>query len=207
MTETLKDLVILVADKDMEESIKALLSRPEALGIRPVDCDIYVHPYRDPGCLGGAEEFLRFAIRSHAHALVLFDREGCGSLSSVEALAQIVQAKLANNGWRDQCAVIVLDPELEVWVWSDSPHVDEVLGWRENHPPLREWLGQQGYVGAGENKPSRPKEAMEEVLRAGGKPRSSSLYRQLAERVSLRGHQEPAFLKLCAVLQGWFPRE
>ena len=41
--------------------------------------------------------------------------------------------------------------------------------------------------------PPRPKEAMEAALRQVRKPRSSAIYLELAQRVSLRGHTEPAF--------------
>ncbi len=36
------------------------------------------------------------------------------------------------------------------------------------------------------------------------KPRSSAIYRELARSVSLKGHTEPAFLRLTAALQRWF---
>ena len=38
----MKDLVILAADKDQEHAQKGLLSRPEALDIRPVEAQIDV---------------------------------------------------------------------------------------------------------------------------------------------------------------------
>ncbi len=46
-----KDLILLVADKNMDASLKGLLSRFHALGHRQVTFDLYVHPDRDPGCL------------------------------------------------------------------------------------------------------------------------------------------------------------
>lgn len=102
--------------------------------------------------------------------------------------------------------MIVLDPELEVWVWSESRHVDDVLGWVGMPTALRAWLHEQGHLSQGETKPRRPKEAMEAALREVQLPRSSSLYRHLAERVSLRGHSEPAFCELLNTLRAWFPR-
>lgn len=41
-----KDLIVLVADKDMEHALKGLLARPAALGIRSVNADILVHPHQ-----------------------------------------------------------------------------------------------------------------------------------------------------------------
>jgi hypothetical protein len=70
------DLVVLVADKDMEQVVATLLGRrARALGIREIGCDVFVHPRRDPGCRTEAVGFLRTFRASHDHALVLFDRD------------------------------------------------------------------------------------------------------------------------------------
>lgn len=46
----MKDLAILTADKDAEQTLKALLSkRQQSLGIRAIEYDIFVHPERDSG--------------------------------------------------------------------------------------------------------------------------------------------------------------
>ncbi|HIE01121.1 MAG TPA: hypothetical protein EYP59_12680 [Thiotrichaceae bacterium] len=111
----MKDLVILVADKNMEYAVKGLLSRPEALSIREISFDIFIHPYHDPGCLNEGHYFLQSALNQYRHALILFDREGCGR----EGLTR---------------------QELEIWVWSDSPHVAEILGWKNKQPDLKTWL-------------------------------------------------------------------
>lgn len=54
-----RDLVVLVADKNIEAVIVGLLGRPQSLGIRAISFDVFVHPRRDPGCLTGADDFLR----------------------------------------------------------------------------------------------------------------------------------------------------
>lgn len=55
----MKDLVILVADKDMEMTMRGLLPRPQSLGIRAIQYDLYTHPQHDPGVRTHAAEFLR----------------------------------------------------------------------------------------------------------------------------------------------------
>ncbi len=50
-----------------------------------------------------------------------------------------------------------------------------------------------------------PKGSMEAVLRAVRRPRSSSIYNELAAQVSLRRCVDPAFNKLKTTLQDWFP--
>ena len=72
------ELVLLVADKNIEYGMRGLLGRPQAIGIRPIDSKIYVHPHRDPGCARRAHEFLRQFADDYDHALVVFDRQGCG---------------------------------------------------------------------------------------------------------------------------------
>ncbi|MGC8988830.1 MAG: methylation-associated defense system protein MAD4 [Verrucomicrobiia bacterium] len=200
-----KDLVVLVADKDMEHAIRGILKRPRALGIRPVTTDVFTHPERDPGCYLRSHTFLRSMFKKYSKAIVLFDHDGCGAEDKTrDEMEAEVEGKLAETGWKDRSRVIVLNPELEVWLWSDSPHVPEVLGWKSPASPLPMWLKQEGYWREGEAKPHAPKEAMEAALRAARRPRSSSLYLQLAETVSLERCTDPAFVKLKNTLREWF---
>jgi hypothetical protein len=46
----MKDLVFLVADKNMEYTVRGLLSSPARLQIRAIKFDIRVHDKSDPGC-------------------------------------------------------------------------------------------------------------------------------------------------------------
>ena len=89
---------------------------------------------------------------------------------------------------------------------------DTVLG--AEHPKLREWRGEANLgtllasgVLEGKVTPARPKEAFNEALRAARKPRSPSLYEQIAKKVSLRRCTDKAFLELKGILSQWFPRE
>ncbi|MEJ5276988.1 MAG: hypothetical protein WHU94_13845, partial [Thermogemmata sp.] len=68
----MKDLVVLVADKNMEHALKGILGRPAALHIRPITFDIFIHPRRDPGVLNYAPNFLRLHMAKYRYALVLF---------------------------------------------------------------------------------------------------------------------------------------
>ncbi len=200
-----KDLVVLVADKNMEAVMVGLLGRPQSLSIHPISFDVFVHPRRDPGCLTGADDFLRPFSSAYHHALVLFDHEGCGrELVSPEALAVEVKARLEGTGWTDRAEAVVFAPELEIWAWTDSPHVPRCIGWADRVSPLREWLAEAGYWQPDETKPRQPKAAFEAALREVRKPRSSAIYGDLARSVSLKGHTEPAFLRLTQALQKWF---
>ena len=201
------DLVVLVADSNAKFAVTGLLSRHRSLRIRSPSHDVYVHPERDPGCCLKAHEFLRGFTAAYSHALVLFDREGRGREDESRAsLENEVNGRLFRSGWGDRSAVIVIEPELDAWVWSRSPHVDSVLGWQGKRPSLREWLENGGHLQPGAAKPSRPKEALDAALRHVRKPRSSSLYRRMAEKVSLERCEDPAFLRLRELLRRWFPR-
>jgi len=200
------DLVILVPDKNMEHGISGLLGRPQAMGIHRITSKIYTHMYRDPGCLRESHDFLRSFIKRYRYALVLFDRHGCGKDDSpVGCLEEEVRSRLSRCGWNDRADVVILDPELESWVWSDSLKVDECLGWSGRNPGLREWLRQENLWQVGEIKPKDPKTCLEKALQQVSKPRSSGIYAQLGASVGINRCTDPAFARFIKILQGWFP--
>ena len=202
-------LVVLTACGNAEHALRGILGRHESLGIRAVAAEFHVHPERDPGVFLRAHDFLRTFRNTHAHALVLLDREGSGRewQQTREEMEAAMEDRLAHSGWTDgDFAAVVTDPELDVWVWSDSPHVDEVLGWAGRRPDLRSWLRSppRCFLTEASPKPARPKEALQAALREARKPRSSAMYRQLASKVSLDRCTDPAFVKLRDVLRRWF---
>lgn len=202
-----RDLIVLVPDRNMEFAVKGLLGRQAALRIRTVSHDVLVHPEHDPGCLMHGPELLRAFAGRYAHALVMLDRHGCGRDEyPCDRLERDIEDRLSVSGWEDLAAAVVLDPELETWVWSDSAHVTRVLGWEGREPGLVSWLRERGFLAPGDMKPRRPKEAMEEALRLARKARSSAIYRDLAQSVSLAGCRDRAFLRLRHVLSTWFGR-
>ncbi|GIW95328.1 MAG: hypothetical protein KatS3mg110_3369 [Pirellulaceae bacterium] len=138
--------------------------------------------------------------------LVVLDHEGSGQEERpAHKVKEDLKQRLEKSGWQDRAQVLVLTPELETWVRSDSPHVPDVLGWAKRRPSLRQWLRDQGRWPESRPKPSRPKECLEVVLREVRVRRSSAIYRQLAERVGLERCQDPAFLEFKQIVQRWFP--
>jgi hypothetical protein len=198
-------LVVLVADLDMENALISLLSRPQSLETRPFTFDCYRHPGKDPGVYQGCVNYLRQFFQTYHYALVLFDYQGCGREETPkQVVEEQLKASLARNGWTDRAEVIVLEPELEAWVWSQSPHVAEVLGWGASDD-LRAFLIEKNWLNEGDVKPQKPKEAMEAALRWVKKPRSAHYFKELGEKASLRGCQDPSFNQLLTVLRQWFP--
>ncbi|MDX2033189.1 MAG: hypothetical protein SF339_21110 [Blastocatellia bacterium] len=201
-----KNLIILAADKDIEYAVKGLLSRTESLGVTPITADIYVHPNRDSGCLRQSTAFLRAYAGQYDHAMVLFDREGCGQETRTRPeLEAGLEESLSQNGWEDRAGVVILDPEIEIWVWSDSPQVDRALGWEGQPLNLRDWLIERGFLASGQLKPMAPKEAMRHALHKVRKAASPAIFHQLARNVGLDRCTDPSFLKFRSLLTQWFP--
>ena len=204
----MRDLVILAADSNAEFALRGLLGRTVSLGIRDIDAEVFVHPERDPGCLLRGHDFLRNFCRQFEHALLVLDREGCGQDGYTrEELETNLEERLSSSGWGDRARALVIDPELEIWIWSPSPNVDRVLGWESSSQPLREWLRAQGILAPGSIKPSRPKDALTLALRESRTPRSSALYRAVTASVGLTHCTDPAFVKVKGVLKSWFPSQ
>ena len=195
------DLVVLVADADAEWTLRTLLEKRQgALQIRPVRSKLIRDPGRDAGVFLNAPTTLRSYLTVADHVLVMLDREGSGREHkfSAEEMESDLEQRLQAAGWAD-AVVVVLDPELEVWVWSRSPHVAAALGLSPEELTLV--LAQ--FAQNPQGKPERPKEAMLAALRQSKLPHSSRIFQELAEKVSLRP-SERAFDRLRTTLQRWF---
>jgi hypothetical protein len=200
-----KDLVVLVEGKDDEKALDELLKRHHSLGVRALQYDIFVHPNSGPGCRVDSPNFLRSYTEQYRFALVVFDQEGCGAgLSPAHQLEAALRSQLNDGDWNGRAEVVVITPELEAWVWGQSPHIEIVLGWADRTPTLRDWLVEKGWCLAGAAKPERPKEAMAAALRHVRKPWSSSLHSQLAAKASWKSCEDDSFLRFQSVLRNWF---
>lgn len=205
----LNKLVALVADRDIEETLTKLFRRPEALRIGRLQFDITKHPGRDAGCRGDAANFLRQFLRTHQYGLVVFDRHGCGSDERREEIENAIEKDLYVNGWGDRARAVVIDPELEEWVWFSSPLVSAALGWGEEYDELRSWLVHRGLWRHGLPKPSDPKAAMVQAMRGASRAtrrrRSARIFGEIAAGAPLENCGDPAFNKLKGTLRDWFP--
>ncbi len=199
------DLIVLVADADAEETLKTLLTqRARALAIREgIHFTIIRAPNRDNGVYQECHHLLREYTGKVPYALVLLDRHGSGAeeKQSADDIQDTLESRLHSNGWTaENCRAIALDPELEIWVWSPSPHVHEAL----NVSPEQIAEVYAKFDFSTDSKPGKPKEAMQYALRLGKKPFSASIFGALAAQVSLKAN-ERAFSRLRAALQTWFP--
>lgn len=201
----MKDLVLLVADKNAQFALKGALGRPDALGIRPIDFEFRVHPGRDGGARKSGPEVLALERRRFKHALLVLDFEGSGTdLPDANALEAQLDVRLSAH-WKESAKSIVIEPELDVWVWGADNAVEAAIEW----PPgksVREWLREREFAFEANGKPKRPKEALEAAMRLPDLPRSSALYQAIAEKISLRRCGDEAFIRLRQKLIEWYPK-
>ena len=198
----MRDLILLVPDKNTEFTVRGALGRPEALGIRPIDFQVLVDQGRDGGVRRRGSQVLGVQQARFAHALLLLDHEGSGSdIPPVDLEAQLDQS--LSVMWGDRAKAIVIDPEVEVWMWGAETHLRSMVDWRFPED-IRPWLVAQSFVFTADGKPARPKEAIEAAFRRAQTPRSSARYEQVARRISLTRCKDQAFLRLRASVVGWF---
>lgn len=105
----MKDLVVLVPDKNVKAGLDSLLKRTEAFGVRKISYDIFVHPNRDPGIVKDSHNYLRNLIRKYEYAIVCLDFNGSGFENlSIEELEFEISNNLNKNGWQARNEVIVI---------------------------------------------------------------------------------------------------
>lgn len=202
----MKDIIIAVADSYQEKLIEALLPRfPVSSNTSQFTFEVVRNPGNDAGSYNDSHELLRPFINQYNYSIVIFDYEGCGAehIKSREQIESEVESLLEKNGWMDRTAAIVIQPEVEAWLWQDNPHVERALGW-ENFLSLYQWARQEGKIAHGEAKPLRPKETLELALRLSRVAKSSATYAQIAATVSYRNCTDQAFLKLVKRITDWF---
>lgn len=200
----------------MAEAVGGLLERDQihqAIGCAPIRFDArrdikVAAGQNDPGLYVRANELLRPLAAEYRHAVVIVDEEWEGSPGE-EEIARRLGEHLVDAGWSEETSLpLVVRPEADVWLWSDSPHSATALGW-PSWEELRPALERQGFLAADKKKPERPKEAAEWALKNCGRkaPRSAALYRQVASKVSVRRCEEAALTRLLRALRTWFPAE
>lgn len=192
----------------MDAAVSALLDRPQSIGIRPVTHRIGTHPERDPGCFHKGPDFLRLFRSQARHALIILDFAWDGAPASTGIhLEKALDRKLNQAGMGEWAKAVVIDPELEAWVFAQSPHVARILGVEGTAAGLRKELENRALWARDEAKPRDPKAAMEWTLRQTRQPRSSSIYGRLATKVSTASCADRAFVRFRSQLQEWFPPE
>lgn len=208
----MRALFFVVADRDIEAMVTGFLQKERAdlrLGCAPFEFDAKLDLERaaadkDCGLYRRGIEYVRRHRQTHAHVVIMLDADWDGSPGAA-AIDEKLRDDLRKCGYSDDDSeVIVLDPEIEAWMWVDKLEVARELGF-ESIGDLRSWLTNAGFELGANQKPLRPKEALLAALQANRKPWSSTRFAAVAAKVSLNTCQDPALLKLRATLQRWFP--
>jgi hypothetical protein len=201
----MRDLVVLAADKNIQFALRGALPRSEALGIRPITFDFRVHAGRDGGARSSGADVLRSQRRQFDHALLILDFDGCGAKAGQSALDVEEQLDTElSHVWYDKAKAIVIDPELETWVWGSDNALQAALGWPVQQSN-RTWLAQRGFAIGVNGKPEQPKDAFAALVPVHQMPRSSAIYESITAKISLTACKDAAFRRLKGSLQQWFP--
>ncbi len=193
-----RDLLVLVPDRSIEAVMEVLLTEKHEhqLRIRSVSFEILRHHRKDPGIRSEAPEILKIYHREFSRVLIILDHRGSGFEGEPEELEERIKESVIRGGlWReDGVEVVVIAPELEAWVWGAVDVFPKVFGGK--HAGVKD-------------KPGDPKGEFERFIRDVVKrPYSSSIFREIAGRVSRRHIdrcRDRSFRRLVDTLRRWFP--
>ena len=87
--------------------------------------------------------------------------------------------------WGSDAKAIVIEPEVDIWMWGAETHIREVVDWHSQAGIRGRLAHDSDFYFSAHGKPERPKEALEAVFRHAQLPRSSAHYEALARRLSL----------------------
>jgi hypothetical protein len=210
----MRDCVFFVADKTMRETFFGFLGREDrddllggvAFQFDPGEDLFFAAGQNDPGLWTRANELLRPFQATHQKAVVAIDCAWEGSPGPAAILERINQ-QLQDSGWdANRFVVIAINPELEQWIWQDSPVLEKEL--RHSGPAsLRLHLAERGLWPAHQAKPPNPKEVFLQVQQENRAKKSSAVFKRIAAAVPITTCADPEFQRLVAQLQVWFPAE
>lgn len=209
-----RDCLFFVADKTMRETFLGFLSREDRaaqLGCGNFDFDpaedlFFAAGQNDPGLYTRAGSLLSPFLQSHRKAVVVLDCDWDGSPGQAQILLNIT-TQLQQSGWAlEDVIVIAIEPELEQWIWQDSPVLSDELR-MEAPQGLKATLSQRGLWRAEDAKPQSPKDLFIQLRRENNVKLSSSIFKRIASRVPVAACGDDEFRRLVAQLQAWFPEE
>lgn len=209
-TQEMKDLLVYTADADALSLMRGVLTRPQALGIRPIESHIDRHTGRDPGMVKTGPELVGMMKDEYHKALLLWDFHGCGCERRMtpRALETEVQGRLDDISWSGRSAATVLVPEVEVWLWYCESALAKHCGVtvHEIASLLTAFAKQQGKA-LEILKQEQPKELFEHLMLKGLRRTISPRdFEEIGRQASIKDLRKcPSFERIVGILQGWFP--
>ena len=203
--DKIPSLIILVADLDIENCVREVILRLQSSKeVLPFQFKIVRHPLRDPGCYSNPQEYLRSYLHSHQFGMVLLDRDGSGKEKEAsDVIESTIASKLDRNGWMGRSACMVIEPEIENWLWVASDAVAKILGWSEMSA-LRAYLESNGFWPNDISKPPKPKEAIQFAMRKSGTRFTPAIHQSIAAKASFKSCSSPSFQKFKDTIVHWY---
>ena len=239
----MKPLLILTADNECAATVRGFFEREyfhRALGCGPFrlgesafdpEKDVLVHPGHDPGVWSNPQLVLFSERKAYDKALIILDAAWSGVPRPDRLVADIEKLARNKGKWeRERFEVILIQPELEAWIWQRNIHVAEAFDFSGPDADLWEQLalqslaldkrtkkhyfvpadtasGQPPAWATTERKPNNPKgvvEALSAYCRSGP---PSVIFNEISSKVSVARCEDEAFRKLRDTLRRWFPPE
>ena len=216
----MRDCCFLVADQAMRTAFELILDRgdrSELLGTGGFEFDpapdvdlIQVAGYTDGGVHKHAARLLAPKLETHRHAVVCLDKKFPGA-PAAGRIRRDITGNLRTAGWDpSRFEVIVIQPELERWLWLDHPACERAFGYpRADHGrSMRVMMREQGQWHEHDDKPHDCDAAL--VWAARWKQRKTApatLFKAMLPTAPVQHCEDPAFVKLRDTLKSWFPSE
>ena len=208
----MKDLLVFVADADIEAFMRAVLARPEALGIGTASFEIRRHQRHDSGMVSDGPELTRVGKGDFGKVLLILDHHGSGRehRQTAAQLAADIANRMDGVTWAGNHAVAVLEPELEQWVWHCEAAM--VTHFKVSQDQLRAWIAAFAHRAkqtAAAAKRQQPKELFEDIVKGQLKRTISPRdFEHIGRRASVPGLLAcPSFAVIAETLRAWFPPE
>lgn len=205
-----RDVLVAVADVDMERFVRGVLSNPRWSGaFRDFRVTYVRHPLHDAGMARGGHELVRLYKATCARVVVLLDYHGSGCetrrpAKSAAVLKGELQGKLDGSTWKGRSEVAVVEPELERWLWCCESAVRRCLGVDEEG--LREAVGRycaKAGVAEVDAKARWPKELYGAVVRGCGRSLSAAYFEEVGRLADVQGLMKCAsFAELVGFFRG-----
>jgi hypothetical protein len=213
----MRDVIFHLADPNMEAGFRAFFARDDwhyVLGCSrfKIDPESEQDIYRlggetDGGLRKRAHTNLTLFQHLYRHAVIVLDADFKPS-PGAEALQKEISANMLAAGWsQDAFCVVVIDKELEAWLWAPNINVAKAFG-HEDFEAMRRALADKKLWDAGSPKPNDLKAARDLAARLGGRKTGGPLFRGVFSGMSKRACdlcQESGFVTLRSALQRWFP--
>lgn len=205
----MKDLLVYVADADAQGFVRAVLQRPQALGIRAVDFHVDRHPQRDAGMMNTGAELMRLQKGQYGKVLLILDHHGSGRdhKQNADAVGAEIQEKLDTISWSGNSFVSVLVPELEQWLWFCENALATHYG--IDAKQLEEWVADHAAklgLNADTLKTEQPKELFEYIVRERlRRTISPGDFEKIGDKASVKALMEcSSFRSIVDTLRLWF---